>query len=70
MPFMVCAAAVGVEVQARLKAALDAVTAAPELAPVRDTLLLSGFARVDPADYATLADRAREIDALGYPRLQ
>ncbi len=42
----------------RLRAALLATTAAPELASVLDRLLLAGFAIPDPADYQPLAAMA------------
>jgi ABC-type phosphate/phosphonate transport system substrate-binding protein len=70
MPFLVCSADLGDTVQRRLATALDAAADAPELAPVRDALLLTGFARVDADAYALLARRADEIDSMGYPRLQ
>jgi len=53
----------------RLRDALLAVGQAPELAPVRATLRLSGFAAVTPDSYRTLADDARRADALGYSRV-
>ena len=70
MPFLVCSAELGDTIQRRLAAALDAVADAPELAPVRDALLLTGFARVNTDAYALLARRADEIDSMGYARLQ
>lgn len=70
MPLLVTSAGTAPDAQSRLAAALDTVAHATDLAHVRETLLLSGFARVDPADYARLANRARDIDALGYPLLQ
>jgi hypothetical protein len=43
---------------ARLREALLATAAAPELAPVMERLLLTGFAVPDPADYRPLAAMA------------
>lgn len=42
---------------ARLRDAFDAVGAAPELASLRDTLALAGFAHPDPTEYAVLRNR-------------
>ena len=70
MPFLVASGTVVQDVKRRLIDAFDAVATAQELADVRATLLLLGFARVDPAGYSELAERAREVDRLGYTRLQ
>lgn len=70
MPFFVAAGPIAYDVKTRLIAAFDAATATTELAEIRATLLLLGFAHVDPDDYSRLAERAREIDVLGYTRLQ
>ena len=70
MPFLVASGTVAQDVKRRLIDAFDAVATAQELADVRATLLLLGFARVDPAGYSELAERAREVDRLGYTRLQ
>ena len=53
----------------RLREALVAVGAAPELASARETLLLSGFAAVAEDVYDALVADARRADALGYPRI-
>jgi ABC-type phosphate/phosphonate transport system substrate-binding protein len=70
MPFFAASKTMVQDVKTRLIAAFDAVATTAELAETRETLQLLGFARVDPADYSSLAERAREIDALGYTRLQ
>jgi len=65
-----CSAAVPPPARQRIAGALLAAADAPELADVRATLGLASIASVEPADYATLAERARDADALGYPALQ
>jgi ABC-type phosphate/phosphonate transport system substrate-binding protein len=70
MPFLAASCAMAQDVRTRLITALDAVATTADLAETRATLQLLGFARVDPAEYSRLAERAREIDALGYTRLQ
>ena len=70
MPFLAASGAMAQDVRTRLITAFDAVATAAELAETRATLQLLGFARVDSAEYSRLAERAREIDALGYTRLQ
>jgi ABC-type phosphate/phosphonate transport system substrate-binding protein len=70
LPPFVCSAAVPPPARQRIAGALLAAADAPELADVRATLGLASIASVEPADYATLAERARDADALGYPALQ
>jgi ABC-type phosphate/phosphonate transport system substrate-binding protein len=70
VPLLVCAAAVPGGTRERVtRALLDAGTTAA-LAETRDTLALNGFAEADAKTYASLADQARETDALGYTILQ
>jgi ABC-type phosphate/phosphonate transport system substrate-binding protein len=69
MPAFVGASTLAAADAKRLSAALMAVAAAPELAAARAALLLAGFAPRTTADYAILAHRAAEADALGYARL-
>jgi hypothetical protein len=70
IPFVVCSAGVENEVRQRLVAAFERVEGVPELADVRDSLLLARFARPKTTDYESLTERARAADALGYHRLQ
>jgi ABC-type phosphate/phosphonate transport system substrate-binding protein len=70
MPLFVAAAGTSAAVRERLTASLLEAGAAPELAGLREQLLLRGFVRVDPADYAVLIRRAVDADALGYRSLQ
>jgi ABC-type phosphate/phosphonate transport system substrate-binding protein len=70
MPFLAASGAMAQDVRTRLITAFDAVATTAELAETRATLQLFGFAQVDSAEYSRLAERAREIDALGYTRLQ
>jgi ABC-type phosphate/phosphonate transport system substrate-binding protein len=70
IPPLVAAAGVPDDVVGRLTCALDRVGTLDALQDVCDGLLISGFMRAAPADYAALAQHARCIDALGYPRLQ
>jgi ABC-type phosphate/phosphonate transport system substrate-binding protein len=64
IPPLVATANVAPDELARLRDALRAVPAAPELAGVTERLLLSGFAVPDPADYDMLAAIAlRDIPA-------
>jgi ABC-type phosphate/phosphonate transport system substrate-binding protein len=61
IPPLVATAALPEQVLARLRQALQATAAAPELAPLMKRLLLAGFAFPDPADYlplAAMADKA------------
>jgi len=63
MPFVAAAAAVPADVRTRLAVALRD-------APVdADALQIDGFAAVDPAAYALLAQRAAQADRAGYTRL-
>jgi ABC-type phosphate/phosphonate transport system substrate-binding protein len=68
-PMLVAAAGTPAADVERLRDALIAVADAPELATVRTTLALQGFARRDIADYDVLVKRAAAADAAGYPRL-
>ena len=54
----------------RLSAALLSVGEAPELAVVRETLLLRGFAAVSRARYDVLRNAAEVASLSGYPRLE
>ena len=54
----------------RLTDALLSVGEAPELAAIRDALLLRGFAPVPRAKYDVLRLAADAADMLGYPRLE
>ena len=47
----------GADELARLRAAFDDAGSAPELAALRNTLALAGFAHPDPAEYAVLRHR-------------
>lgn len=60
IPPLVATAVLDEATVARLRAALQAAIAAPELAAVRERLLLAGFAVPDAAAYAPLADIARQ----------
>jgi ABC-type phosphate/phosphonate transport system substrate-binding protein len=70
VPPLVAAAEVPEAIHGRLTAALERVGTHDALRALREQLLIDGFTRVAPDDYASLADSARSIDALGYPRLQ
>jgi len=48
---------------------LQAVASASELAPLRATLLLRGFARISATAYHANIIAADQADALGYPQL-
>jgi ABC-type phosphate/phosphonate transport system substrate-binding protein len=52
---------------ARLRDALLDSGRRPELAKLRDTLLLQGFAAVEPRAYAVTVERERSAIAAGYP---
>ena len=69
IPPLVAAAGTPLGTVSRLREALAAVAEADELADVRETLLIEGFATVDAADYGVLINAALEADNLGYPRL-
>lgn len=66
VPLLVCSASLAADARERLADALVEAGSAPALSDVRDTLALSGFAKVDASTYAVLADHAAEADALGY----
>jgi ABC-type phosphate/phosphonate transport system substrate-binding protein len=70
MPLLVASAASDAAQRERLRAAWLAVAARPDLASLRETLQIDGFAPVDARAYDLLAQRAREADRLGYARLQ
>jgi len=70
MPLFVCAASVPPPAADALAEALCAAGTASALAEVRATLVLADVARVVPASYAVLVDRARDADARGYAVLQ
>ncbi len=69
IPPLVAAAGTPLGTVSLLRAALAAIADADELADVRETLLIEGFAAVEPADYHVLQEAANEADDLGYPRL-
>jgi ABC-type phosphate/phosphonate transport system substrate-binding protein len=69
IPPLVGAAQLPPEDARRLTATLLSVGDAPELAAIRDTLLLRGFAPAFRADYDLLRKAAEAADMLGYPRL-
>lgn len=66
LPFITRASASDEEV-AILRTTLQAAIDAPALAPVRDTLSLTGISILDDADYQQLADLETEAIRLGYP---
>jgi len=70
IPPLVTSATTPAPIRERLIAALERVGRDATLAPLREALLISGFVRAAADDYAQLAQRARQIDALGYTRLQ
>ena len=70
MPALVCAASTSDDVHAKLRDALLGVANDDTLRAVREALALRGFALPAENDYASLAQRARALDARGYPRLQ
>jgi ABC-type phosphate/phosphonate transport system substrate-binding protein len=59
IPPLVATAALAPEDLQRLRQALADVAKAPDLQPVRERLLLAGFASADPAAYDALAAMAR-----------
>ena len=69
MPALVGAAGLDREVAERLRAALLEVEAAAELTEARASLLLRGFARVEPSGYHAGLLAATQADALGYAQL-
>ncbi len=66
IPFLVASPGAPAEAVGRLRQALLAVGGAPELAAVRERLLLAGFAPVEPAAYAVLTAWDHEAIAAGY----
>lgn len=66
LPFITRASASDEEVAA-LRRALDKAIADPQLASVRDTLSLRGFAALSDADYEPLAELEREALRQHYP---
>jgi len=70
IPLVVCSAGVERRVRARLVAAFERVGRVPELADVRDSLLLARFVRPETTNYESLAQSARAADGLGYHRLR
>jgi ABC-type phosphate/phosphonate transport system substrate-binding protein len=69
-PLFVASTEVRQNLREQIVDALLTVEKADDLEEVRSTLLLRGFARIDPDRYAALAVSARAIDESGYPRLQ
>jgi ABC-type phosphate/phosphonate transport system substrate-binding protein len=55
---------------ARLRAALDAAVADPELADVRETLFIGGFSPLGVDGYAPIAALEKKAAAAGYPELR
>jgi ABC-type phosphate/phosphonate transport system substrate-binding protein len=70
IPALVCSAATPDAIRARLVEALAGVAIDPALSGVRDDLLVLGFGMPAEDAYAGLAQRARQVDGLGYPRLR
>ena len=69
IPPLVGAAGLDAVVAERLRSALLGVEAATELAALRATLLLRGFARISATEYHANIVAAEEADALAYPQL-
>lgn len=69
IPPLVAAAGIDPAVAQRLRDALLAVESAAELAPLRERLLLRGFARIGATAYHANLAAANQADALGYPQL-
>ena len=67
IPPLVAAADLDDATVARLRTALLDVSQRPELAKLRDTLLLQGFAAVEPQAYAITLERERAAVTAGYP---
>jgi len=70
IPCFVASDATADALRERLAQAFTDAGHAPELAALRDTLELAGFARVDIRAYEIVADDARDTDALGYTQLR
>ncbi len=62
IPPLVASPAVGGDTVEHLRRTFLSCAAKPELAVILDTLMLAGFAPVDPADYAGLLLQARQAD--------
>ena len=67
IPLLIASRGIDHDVAARLRHALLACHAEPSLAATLDTLLLTRFAEVDPADYAVLPAQKQKADAGGIP---
>ena len=67
IPLLVASPGIEGDAVARLRRALLCCHAAPEVAPTLDTLLISRFDAVDPADYAVLLCQAQAADCGGVP---
>ncbi|HKP67300.1 MAG TPA: PhnD/SsuA/transferrin family substrate-binding protein [Casimicrobiaceae bacterium] len=70
IPPLVTAATTPAPIRERMIAAFERVGSDATLAPLREALLISGFARVAAYHYLQLAHNAHQIDANGYARLQ
>jgi ABC-type phosphate/phosphonate transport system substrate-binding protein len=57
------------ELSQRLRAALHRAAEDPDLASVRENLLLDGFAELSLSDYSVMTEMESEAAALGYPVL-
>ena len=69
IPALVAASTVPEAEARRLMAALLAAAGAADLTPVRNALLLRGFAAVDANAYDALRRDALDVDASGYPQI-
>jgi len=67
MPPFVAALDAPADMVARLCAAFTAAASQPWFRPLRDLLLIEGFAEVDPASFARLLEWDREATAAGFP---
>jgi ABC-type phosphate/phosphonate transport system substrate-binding protein len=67
IPLLVASPAIGTDDIVRLRSALLFCHAEPALAEIRETLLLSRFAEVDPADYQALLTQREKADAARMP---
>ena len=70
IPLMVCASGIDERAQENLSSAFRRVADAAELADVRTTLLLAGFAQPAAKHYQSLVNAASDADAVGYDRLR
>ncbi|MDD9916171.1 MAG: PhnD/SsuA/transferrin family substrate-binding protein [Rhodospirillaceae bacterium] len=57
------------ECQARIKAALRNAVVDPDLASVREVLLIDGFTELSLSEYEIMTDMEAEAAAMGYPAL-